>query len=77
MVDFVKWEEKSVTVTMSNEANNSEVEERLEKARCLLEAGSVKTKPFITHILELEALPTAFALLKDAPGEVIKIVITP
>lgn len=77
IVDFVKWEEKAVTVTMSNEANNKEVEERLEEARHLLDAKLIKTKPFITHILELEALPRAFALLKDTPGEVIKIVITP
>lgn len=77
IIDLVKWEEKAVTVTMSNETNDKEIEERLERARRLLEAKLIKTKPFISHVFGLEELPKAFTLLKDSPGEVIKIVITP
>jgi threonine dehydrogenase-like Zn-dependent dehydrogenase len=77
IVDFVKWEEKAVTVHMANEANNLEVEQRLEKARRLLEARLIKTKPFITHVFGLEELPKAFSLLRESPEEAIKVVITP
>ena len=77
IIDPVKWEEKAVTIGMSNEATPKETEERMERARLLFEARLIKTKPFITHIFKLEELPKAFTLLKDSPEEVIKIVITP
>lgn len=77
IIDLVKWEEKAVTVSMANEANKREIEDRLERARHLLEDKLIKTKPFITHAFKLEGLPKAFTLLRDSPGEVVKIVITP
>ena len=77
IIDLVEWEEKAITVTMSNEATREEIEERLEKARSLLAAGLIKTKPFITHVLKLAELPKAFSLLKESPEEVVKIVLTP
>ncbi len=77
MIDVVKWEEKAVTIGMSNEATPEETAERMARAQRLLEAELIKTKPFITHVFRLEELPQAFALLKNSPGEVIKVAITP
>jgi alcohol dehydrogenase len=75
LIDLVEWEAKGITVTMSNETKRVEVEERMEKARRLLEKGTINTGVFITHIFELKDLPKAFAILRDTPGEAIKIVI--
>lgn len=77
IIDVVKWEEKAVNVTMSNEATKEEVKERLKRARRLLEEKLIHTKPFITHVFELAELPKAFGLLKNHPEEVVKIVIKP
>jgi len=77
IIDLVKWEEKGITVTMSNESSREEFEDRIEKARRLLEDNLIETKPFITHTFGLEDLPNAFNLLKDHPDEVVKIVIKP
>lgn len=77
IIDLVKWEEKAVNVNMSNEATKGEVNERLKRARRLLEAKRINTKPFITHVFNLEELPEAFAFLKNHPEAVVKIVIKP
>jgi threonine dehydrogenase-like Zn-dependent dehydrogenase len=48
-----------------------------ETARHLLAEGALETDPLITHVFPLGDAPRAYALLRDRPGECIRIALRP
>ena len=65
--NLVQWEAKALTVHMANEGSPHSSAEAMRIAERLLANRLIETKPYITHVFDLEQLPQALELLKQSP----------
>lgn len=66
-LDLLQWEYKALTVHMANEGSEHSAAEAMRTAEALLANRLIETKPYITHVFDLEDLPRAIELLKASP----------
>lgn len=65
--NLVQWEAKALTVHMANEGSRHTAAEAMRISERLLANRLIETKPYITHVFDLEDLPEALDLLKVSP----------
>jgi threonine dehydrogenase-like Zn-dependent dehydrogenase len=65
--NLVQWEAKALNLHMANEGSRHSFAEAMRIAERLLANRLIETKPYITHVFDLEDLPKAIELLKGSP----------
>ena len=66
-LNLLQWEYKALTIHMANEGSEHTAREAMRIAERLLANRLIDTKPYITHVFDLEDLPKAIDLLKVSP----------
>lgn len=67
LLNLLQFEYKALTVHMANEGSAHTRQEAMRVSERLLAARLIETRPYVTHVFEMEQLPRAIELLRQSP----------